>query len=107
MKNYITRHQPNKGYIPNDKATVSCHRFEKFSFSHIPELAKKWAIIENDYKKDVYTNKPARYDYELQRVVLEFLSYASISGHPISPVEKSFYFNFNHDGIDVFINRSL
>lgn len=78
MKNYITRHQPNKGYIPNDKATVSCHRFEKFSFSHIPELAKKWAIIENDYKKDVYTK-----------------------------VEKSFYFNFNHDGIDVFINRSL
>ena len=107
MKNYTTRYQPNKGYIPSDKVKVSGDMFEKFSFTHIPELKKKWDIVENDYKKDIYTNNPSKYAYELQHIVLEFLAYADSQGHVISKVDKSFYFNFNHDGICIFINRGL
>ena len=112
MKDYITRHQPNKGYIPSDKVRISSDYFEKFSFTHIPEIQKIWLKVSNDYKEDVYQNNPQRYGSLLETVIKEFLKYCEEKGHTVTKTFegkklKYFYFNFNHDGIDIFINRGL
>ena len=105
MKTYATRHEPNKGYIPSDKVRVGGTAFEKFSFHHIPTLQEKWSIILNDYKKDVYQNTPKKYTHELESIVFDFLAY--IGKADTDYTMKHFYFNFHHDGVDIFINRNI
>lgn len=108
MKRYITQHQPNKGYIPNDKIRKLNHYFEKFSFSHIPHIKSIWKIASTEYIKNVYENKPAKYEKIIEVCIDEFIKYCDEQGHTITKdVKKYFYFNFNHDGIDIFINRGL
>ncbi len=107
MKNYITRYQPNKGYIPTDKLRLGGHSFEKFSFTHLPTINKVWHEVLNGYTKDIYHNTPDYYHGNIERVIKMFIEHCEEQGHTVSKVGKYFYFNFNHDGICVFINRGL
>ena len=103
MKVYTTKYEPNKGYIPSDKLRVGDIMFESFSFNHMPEIQKVWKRVEMSYKKDIYVNKPIMYTDTIERVIDMFLKKEGLTMKKM----KYFYFNFNHDGIDIFINRNI
>lgn len=108
MKLYILKHEPNKGYIPSDKLRVSGEQFESFSFSHLEGLKEKMEVLQNAYKKDIYMNETKKdvYEYGFAHITSDFLAingYAETDSYQ----GKVFYFNMNHDCIQVFINRGL
>jgi len=108
MKLYTTRYEPNKGYIPADKVTVSNTRYENYSFSNLSkETYAKFNFINEDYRKDVYTNNPKKYAYELEHITLEAIEELKAKYDIVVKDIKYFYYNFNHDGIQAFINRTI
>lgn len=108
MKLYTTKYEPNRGYIPSDKVTQAGTRFESFSFSNLSKnLHEKYQSINNDYKKDIYTNNPTKYAYELEHITLEAIAELKAKYDIVVKDIKYFYFNFNHDGIQSFINRNV
>lgn len=109
MKKYLMRYEPNKGYIPSDKVTVSGQHFESFSFSHIEGLAEKWDIIKKAYISDIYNNTPKNknFKYYIDDITTEFLTVSGYSHEDDYPNYPVLYFNFNHDMVQVFINRGF
>ncbi len=108
MKLYILKHEPNKGYIPSDKLRVNGEQFESFSFSHLEGLKEKMEVLQNAYKKDIYMNETKKdvYAYGFEHLTQEFLvlnGYCYLEEYK----NKVFYFNMNHDCIQVFINRGF
>lgn len=109
MKQYIYRYEPNKGYIPSDKVTISGQHFENFTFSHIEGLKEKWDIIKKAYISDIYNNTPKNKDfsYYIDHITTEFLTVCGYSNEEEYPKYPVLYFNFNHDFVQVFINRGF
>jgi len=109
MKQYLYKREINKGYIPSDKITVASHgQFESFSFSHIEGLKEKMEVLQNAYKSDIYMQKHKIdvYEYGFAHITSDFLAingYAETDSYQ----GKVFYFNMNHDCIQVFISRGF
>lgn len=108
MKTYITKYEPNKGYIPSDKVTVRGERYEQYGFSNFSkDLYEKYQILNTYYMKDIYTNNPKKYAYELEHITLEAIAELKAKYDITLKDIKYFYYNFNHDGIQTFINRNI
>lgn len=108
MKQYLYKREVNKGYIPSDKMRIAGESFESFGFSHIDGLSQKMKVLQDAYKSDIYmtTYKKDVYEYGFKHITSDYLAmhgYCDTDEYQ----GKVFYFNLNHDGIQVFINRGF